>query len=311
MADLRELLRRSEVTVAPDRDFVTNLRELCHEELAAPDTSRVAEHPGPEESGPIIDLVDEQHRTGRGRGGPEQPNGRASRRRIAVAAAAAVALVVGTSLLVRPANDNGIETTPPAGEVTVASSSTASTTVNPAELQPVQVARDFLDAYSDGDADRALTYLTEDSTGGGYTNTYWSSPETFRLDVAMAKAQHIEEMFTGCAEQGDSAAGTTVRCTFDMHAYRSDEVGRGPYSGNYWDVVVRDGKITSAVATWAYLTNGVSAEMWQPFQAWLASTHPEDVQTLSAADVPITEESIRLWEWRLAEWAATVNSGSP
>ena len=309
MTDLRELLRRSEVTVAPDRDFVTNLRELCREELAASDTSRVAEHPGPEESGHIIDLVDEQQRTGRGRGGPEQPSGRASGLRIAVAAAAAVALVVGASLLVRTANDNGIETTPPADEDTVAASSTTSTTVNPAKLQPEQVARDFLDVYSDGDADRALTYLTEDATGGGYTNTNWASPESFRLDVAMAKAQHIEEMFTGCAEQGDSAAGTTVRCTFDMHAYRSHEVGRGPYGDNYWDVVVRDGKITSAVATWAYLTNGVSEQMWQPFQAWLASAHPEDVPTLSAAGVP-TEESIRLWNWRLAEWVATVNSGS-
>ena len=225
-----------------------------------------------------------------------------------MAAAAAVALVVGTSLLVRPANDNGIETTPP-GEGTVASSSTAST-VNPAKLQPVQIARDFLDAYSDGDSDRALTYLTEDSTGGGYTNTYWASPETFRLDVAMAEAQHIEEMFTGCEEQGDSAAGTTVRCTFDMHAYRSDEVGRGPYSGNYWDVVVRDGKITSAVATWDYIRNGVSSEMWAPFQAWVTSTHPEDVQVMYSVAGQITEEAIRLWDERLTEWAATVNSGS-
>ena len=310
MTDLRELLRRSEVTVAPDRDFVTNLRELCHELLAAPDMSRVVEDRDAEESGPIIDLIDEQHRTGRGGGGPEQPSGRARGRRIAVAAAAAIALVVGASLLVRAANDNGIEVTPPADEGTVAASSTTSTTVTRTEpASATEVAREFLEAYSDGDADRALTYLTEDSTGGGYTYTLWASPETFRLDVAMAKAQHIEEMFTGCAEQGDSAAGTTVRCTFDMHAYRSDEVGRGPYGGNYWDVVVRDGKITSALATWAYLTNGVSAQMWQPFQAWVASTHPEDVPTLSAVAVP-SEQSIRLFEWRLAEWAATVNSGS-
>jgi ketosteroid isomerase-like protein len=197
-----------------------------------------------------------------------------------------------------------------ASSTTVAAASTTSATVKPAELQPVQVARDFLDAYSNGDADRALTYLTEDSTGGGYTNTYWASPETFRLDVAMAEAQHIEEMFTGCEEQGDSAAGTTVRCTFDMHAYSSDDVGRGPYSGNYWDVVVRDGKITSAVATWDYIRNGVSSEMWAPFQAWVTSTHPEDVQVMYSVAGQITDEAIRLWDERLSEWAATVNSSS-
>jgi hypothetical protein len=91
MADLRELLRRSEVMVAPDRDFVTHLRERCHEELAAPDTTRVARHPDPAAGGSIVDLVDGQQRKERTR-----PRGR----RVAVAAAAAVALIVGASLLV-------------------------------------------------------------------------------------------------------------------------------------------------------------------------------------------------------------------
>ena len=127
----------------------------------------------------------------------------------------------------------------------------------------------------------------------------------------MAKALHIEQTPPTCEQQGSSAEGTTVRCAFDYHAFRSDEIGRGPFTDNYWDLIVRDGKVTSAVSTWAYLTNGFSAQMWEPFQAWVTSAHPEDVQTLyPVGDPPITDEGIRLWEQRLREWAATVKENA-
>jgi hypothetical protein len=106
MADLRELLRRSEVTVAPDRDFATNLRELCHVELAAPDTNRVAEHPDHEGGGPIIDLVDERQRKRRGR---ERATRQPSGRRFAAVAAAVIALIVGASLLVRNSSGDDVD----------------------------------------------------------------------------------------------------------------------------------------------------------------------------------------------------------
>jgi hypothetical protein len=102
MTDLHDLLRRSEVTVAPDRDFATNLRELCHDELAAPDTSRGAERPTLDEDEPIVYLIDEQQRAGRGR---EKRSGR----RVAIAAAAAVALIVGATVLVRNTNQADID----------------------------------------------------------------------------------------------------------------------------------------------------------------------------------------------------------
>ena len=101
-----------------------------------------------------------------------------------------------------------------------------------------------------------------------------------------------------------SAAPSTITL------FRSDEIGRGPYSDNYWDIVVSDGKITSAVPTWAYLTNGSSAEMWVPFQAWVASTHPEDLQTMYPGEPVPTEESMRLWDERTGEWAEEVKASS-
>jgi hypothetical protein len=39
-----------------------------------------------------------------------------------------------------------------------------------------------------------------------------------------------------------------------MHAIRSDEIGLGPHTGNYWDLTVRDGKIVSAQREVEFMT---------------------------------------------------------
>ena len=146
-------------------------------------------------------------------------------------------------------------------------------------------------------------------TGGGHAGS-WGSTEGFRLNVAMNEAQRIEQMLTGCEESGDSAAATTVRCTFDMHAYHSDEIGLGPYTDNYWDFVVRDGKITSAVP-----------DLCVPHERLLCRRCGSRSRRGSRAPIrktcrPCTrgwaplfsEESIRLWEERTKEWVETVNA---
>jgi hypothetical protein len=190
-----------------------------------------------------------------------------------------------------------------------AASSTAASPAEPASA--VEVARGFLEAYGDFDADRALTYLTEDAikTGAGDAGS-WGSEDAFLLERAVSEGQALEQTITGCEEQGESAAGTVVRCAFDLHAFHSDEIGLGPYTGNHWDLVVRDGKITSAIATWDYFKNGFSAELWAPFKTWVASTYPEDVSAMYiGAGAANTEESARLWEQRTREWADTMKAG--
>ena len=110
----------------------------------------------------------------------------------------------------------------------------------------------------------------------------------------MAQAQHFYETVTGCENQGESGD----RCELSVAPststrIRSDEIGRGPFTDNQWALTIRNGKITSANATWAFLTNGFSAEIWQPFQAWVASTHPEDLPAMYLGATPaITSESI-------------------
>jgi ketosteroid isomerase-like protein len=179
--------------------------------------------------------------------------------------------------------------------------------------KPERVARRFLDAYGAYDAKGALKYLAKEgiATGSGITGLSWGTRQEFGREVAMAKAQRQTQIVTGCEEQGESSDGVAVQCAFDHHEFRSQEVGLGPYLDNYWDLVVRNGKITSAVSTRAYITNGSSAQRWEPFQRWVTSAHPEDLQTMyPVGEFGITKEAIRLWDRRIREWVAAVKAGA-
>jgi len=204
-----------------------------------------------------------------------------------------------------------------AGTLAMVVSSTAAGAAEapPKATKAERVAEHFLDAYGKFDATRALKYLSEDGvvTGSGTTGIPWGSRDEFRKEVAMAKARRIKQHVIGCDEQGTSGAGVAVQCAFEFDGFRSDEVGLGPYTDNTWDFVVRNGKISSAVATWAYITNGFSAERWEPFRRWVASAHPEEMSTMYAADdggFGIDKPSIGLWERRLKEWVAAVKAGT-
>jgi hypothetical protein len=230
------------------------------------------------------------------------------RQGIITTAAAVTLLAVAGTVLAGCGDDSASDGS--ASPTTVARSST---TVTPAELSPEQVASEFLDAYGAYDADRALAYLSEEglASGAGHTTISWGSPDGFRMEVAMAQGRHIKQMRPRCERQGKSSDGVAVRCAFAFHAFRSDEIGRGPFTDNNWDLVVRDGKIASAVSNWSFITNGFSAQMWEPFQRWVASAHPDEIQALYPVGDPVpTEASIQLWDARLAEWAATVKTGS-
>jgi hypothetical protein len=212
------------------------------------------------------------------------------RRLVAVATAAAVAVMV----------------TVPVARIEATESGTRATAAE-------RVARRFLDTYGAYDAKGALKYLAAEgiATGSGDTSLSWGTRAEFRREVAMAKARRIKATVIGCEEQGVSGAGVAVQCAFDFHAFRSDEVGLGPYTENYWDFVVEDGKITSAVSTWTFITNGFSAERWEPFQRWVSTTHPDEIPILyPVGEFGITDQGIRLWERRLREFAAEEKAGA-
>jgi hypothetical protein len=215
-------------------------------------------------------------------------------RRILLAAAAFVMVALG---VVAPVAAAATDT--PAGQPTAS----------------VKVARRFLDAYGAFETNQALKYLTKDALAEGVGHVgAWGTRARFRGDIALARAQGIKQLVTGCEQLARSPRGTDVRCDFDLHAIRSDEIGLGPFPGNYWDLTVRDGKITSAAVVWDFMANGFSKQMWEPFARWVSTTHPGDVAVMypeGTFGAPgLSDASIRLWDERSREYVAVVKTTS-
>jgi hypothetical protein len=189
-------------------------------------------------------------------------------------------------------------------------------TTSAGDASAEDVAMGFVDAYGAFDADRAMTYLTDEaiaemsgSAAGANTR------EELRLELALLEAQGYAQTISGCEHQGDSTSGAEVRCAYDFHVIRSDEIGLGPYSDNYWDLTVRDGKVVSAANTVAFMTNGFSDQLWEPFAQWVATNYPDDVLRMydngGQTNARLTEESIQLWEQRSREYAQEVGESAP
>jgi hypothetical protein len=178
-------------------------------------------------------------------------------------------------------------------------------TQNPAQVQAETVAREFLDAYGRFDADTAITHLTDDALVQAF-----ETPEQLRLEFAWQRANGYKQTISDCSKDGDSASRVSVTCTFDLHSVRSDEIGLGPYSGNYWYLTVSDGKIVSAELDTSFDPSGFGDQMWRSFAAWVTKDHPDDVLAMYTDESQTThrasEDSVRLWEQRTHEYVTAV-----
>lgn len=170
------------------------------------------------------------------------------------------------------------------------------TAVNTVDTGAVEVATSFIDAYGAFDVDEAITYLARDAAVSGFL-------EPLRPNNSWLEASGYKQMLESCEQQGSSASGTTLRCTFDWHGLRSDEIGLGPYSG-WFDLTVRDGAIVQALLD---LDIGdFSSQMWEPFAEWVFTTHPEDAKVMytdeSLSNQRLTKKSMKLWEKRIVDY---------
>lgn len=159
-----------------------------------------------------------------------------------------------------------------------------------------------------------MTYLTDDAfvtDAGGHQ--VFESPEAMRLELDFLEAQPYTQTILGCERQGETALGIRVRCPFEFHAIRSDEMGLCPYGDNYWELTVRDGKIVAAETTLGVMENGFSEEMWKPFARWVSTEYPEDAAVMytdgSHAEASTSEESSRLWAQRSEDCVQAVLTG--
>ena len=169
--------------------------------------------------------------------------------------------------------------------------------------QPVEVATSFLGAYGAFDAEQAITYLADDADiskliGSVGAQSVEGTLQEFRLLVSLLEATGYKQTLISCEELGSSAVGTGVLCTSDYHNFRSDEIGRGPFSTVSFDLTVRDGEIVRAQQDFG--VEEFSTQMWEPFARWVSKAYPEDAAVMyedgGTSGVRLTKESIRLWE---------------
>jgi hypothetical protein len=207
-----------------------------------------------------------------------------------------VATAIGLAMVAcSSGSGDGQDATTPAGQPSMA----------PVDTTAVEVATDFVNAFGAFDAERAIGYLAADADLAGLNGVDGS--RELRLLLSLLEAQGYEQMGTSCDQTGSSASGTDVRCTFDFHGIRSDEIGRGPYSGSYFDLTVRDGEIVQQSLYWE--TKEFSTYMWEPFAVWVSETYPEDgavMYNAAYSDFLLSEESIRLWEQHSREYVKVV-----
>jgi hypothetical protein len=167
---------------------------------------------------------------------------------------------------------------------------------------PVETATAFVEAYSALDLETATSYLAEDANLRLFNADSESLPVAFRWD----EASGFKVLLDSCAETRTGPAGSVVRCDYDYHGIRSEEIGLGPYSGSWVDITVVDGKITSAFDHLEFESNGFSSELWEPFATWVAENHPDDVIVMygdpSQSSLELTDESVALWEQRTREY---------
>lgn len=259
-----------------ERRLAEALRRQADEVIAEADTQ--ARH---------HDLMRELRRVARHDEVPRVEPSRSRRRAwvAGVAAAAAVALVVGLSTLlpVRTPEHDG--------------------PVNAPEPSAVRVARDFVDAFASFDRARAASLLSDDAE-----LHLWAKPtgeDAWRLGNRWLQAVGARFILSSCELTGTSALGTLVDCAFSWHALRSDELGHGPYAGGLFTFTVAHDEIVWARQSAS--SDEFDRDVWQPFADWVRETHPEDAREMYA-DWPnqgyesLTPRSIELWRELTREW---------
>jgi len=205
------------------------------------------------------------------------------------------------------ADVDAVELSSTAVPTTGAQRSDAPTTGSPATLAgsvaesraqaAVDLATAFLDAYFAHDADRSLQYLTDE----GIASTSSDTPEEFRLKAIQTEVWRYQQRLTEPCQLEESApTSVLVRCPYEYDAFGSDVLGVGPFTGNYLEITVRDGKVDS-VNDHDMNYQAVSTAVWDPFERWARANHPEDDDMLFG-DGWLTEESFRIWEQRLGEY---------
>ena len=185
------------------------------------------------------------------------------------------------------------------------------------EETSLATATGFLEALWAFDVEGVTSYLADDAE---LSALGWGG-EDWQFILRLQEAQKYQRQIGTCALTSSSSVRRTVECTYTFHAFGSDELGLGPYTGSWMEVVVLDGEVRGAGESSHFeFDREFSPQMWQPFGAWITDTYPNDVAVMYANGVQTTamntsysglerlsEESTALWAERVTEYIA-INS---
>jgi hypothetical protein len=175
-----------------------------------------------------------------------------------------------------------------------------------AERAPLEIASEYLEAYREFDVDRVESMLTDDAQV-----LPWESyaPRDWKSDLRFLGAAGFQILLGECREVPWSGAGVKVSCEYDAHGLGSDQIGFEPFSGHAFEVVIQNGLVRNSFMGFDFYS-GFSDKMWWPFQRWIKENHPEDFDVLYEDPTLSrqTDDAIALWEQRVEDYVAFVNS---
>ena len=173
-----------------------------------------------------------------------------------------------------------------------------------AAATPIETAVAYVNAYAAFDVETVESMLAEDAEV-----LPWESyaPRDWKADLRFLEAAGFELIIDECLELPGSAEGARVTCHYDAHDLGSAEIGKGPFEGNTFRLVIVDGLVVSSDMGFNF--SEFSGTMWFPFQRWIEENHGEDFAILYVDETLTrqTDEAIALWEQRVPEYVEYVN----
>lgn len=173
-----------------------------------------------------------------------------------------------------------------------------------------RAATGFVAAFAAYDVPRARAWL---APGAATTGELADSADWTALNRYF-EATGSKLLPEPCRMLTHTASDATFRCGFRYYALRSQELGRGPYDGSYFEIDTRDGRVTVAYMDFEY-RNGFNAQMWSPFAAWMNRTHPKDAAVMYTNwpldnQWRLTDRAISLWSQRTRDFVQHVRASA-
>jgi hypothetical protein len=222
---------------------------------------------------------------------PTRPDTSHRRLFIGLAAAAVVAILVGTLVYAGRSHHNGPQIP-------------AATTVGPQTSEAAaaeQIAREFIDGRDTGDGDKVRALVADDAT--------IDDVSVATADDYLARAEF--DRINKWRFQNPQCRATTVgppaevSCSYVLDNAWTTALGVGPYTGSRFDFVIADGLIHRV--THHFDISRFEPEAFSVWIAWLEGNHPDDLDVMYGPDESgpnLTPAGLALFEQRVPEFVA-------